>query len=418
MAELQIQNPSITSGAFASMLAFSSDNYTITAISGHPIAGVGGGSTPVEGYWRPSVNTAGDISWAWSLESTSTAPSTANIKGPQGIQGEQGPQGPQGPSGTNGIDGTPGTDGISPIFTTSVTSDEQHPQGGTHVILSGAAGESAFNVWNGVNGEGATVNLLDGTGIHIEHEAGTTNYTIGVSADYATKPTGTGVEDKYWLYSTYTGNSWIEANTWLCNNFICENGISGVPDMSLGKVHIGLSGDYLPTSGGTVSGSTYFSAANGQNMLAVASAATLIGASRQTSEHFGQDTNALGTTWLGVGGAGMYRGFLKYTQGGNVGDLDSNNTMQVEFTPNNKGTIFAKAKNSGNDCPETQILNPTKASCDAMAQSANANLVSGPNYMLAKNADGQFVIGAACVNCTAINDVTLTPNTYYFVYEV
>lgn len=187
MAGLQIQNPSITSGAFASMLAFSSDNNTITAISGHPIAGVGGGSTPVEGYWRPSVNTDGDISWAWSLESTSTVPSTANIKGPRGIQGETGPQGPSGTNGKDGQDGAPGIDGISPTFTTSVTSDEQHPQGGTHVVLSGAAGENSFNVWNGVNGEGATVNLIEGDGIQITHETGTTNYTIGVSADYATK---------------------------------------------------------------------------------------------------------------------------------------------------------------------------------------------------------------------------------------
>ena len=179
-----------------------------------------------------------------------------------------------------------------------------------------------------------------------------------------------------------------------------------------------LDDTYLPLSGGTVSGSTYFSAANGKNMVAVASAATLIGASRQTTAHFGQNSNALGTTWLGVGGDGMNRGFLKYTQDGSVGDLESANTMQVEFTPNNKGTIFAKAKNSGNYCPETQILNPTKASCDAMVQSANANSVSGPNYMLAKNADGQFVIGAACVNCTAISDVTLAANTYYYVYEV
>ena len=287
MADLQIQNPSITSGAFASMLAFSSDNYTITAISGHPIAGVGGGGTPVDGYWRPSVNNDGDISWAWSLESTSTVPSTANIKGPQGIQGETGPRGPsgtngkdapipefqinssnahwewkytnesnwtdlnvvasgavgpqgiQGPSGAKGDtgakgadatpltadtatiaggtqvtisytsggdplaqfnvlsgakgadgqkgqDGAPGIDGISPTFTTSVTSDAQHPQGGTHVVLSGAAGESAFNVWNGVDGEGATVDLLEGNGIQITHEASTTNYTIGVSADYMT----------------------------------------------------------------------------------------------------------------------------------------------------------------------------------------------------------------------------------------
>ncbi len=158
--------------------------------------------------------------------------------------------------------------------------------------------------------------------------------------------------------------------------------------------------------------------ATGQNIIAVASAASLIGASRQTSANFGQNNDAMGTTWMGVGSEGMYRGFLKYTQGGTVGALDSNNTMQVEFTPSNKGQLFAKAKNGGTDCPETQILNPTKASCDAMATSANANLVSGPNYMLAKNADGQFTIGAGFVNCTDMNNVTLTPNTYYFVYEV
>lgn len=168
----------------------------------------------------------------------------------------------------------------------------------------------------------------------------------------------------------------------------------------------------------TFNGSVSACVADGKNIIAVASAASLIGASRQTTAHFGQDTQALGTTWMGVGSAGMYRGFLKYTQGGNVGDLDSNNTMQVEFTPNDKGTIFAKAKNSGTDCPETQILNPVKSSCDAMTTSGNANLVSGPNYMLAKNADGQFTIGAGFVNCTDMNNVTLTPNTYYFVYEV
>ena len=115
--------------------------------------------------------------------------------------------------------------------------------------------------------------------------------------------------------------------------------------------------------------------------------------------------------------AHMYRGFLKYTQGGNVGALDSNNTMQVEFTPNDKGTIFAKAKNGGNDCPETQILNPTKASCDNMSTSGiDANNMSGPNYMIAKNADGQFVIGAAVFNCQGSLPGTLQPNTYYFVY--
>lgn len=285
MADLQIQNPSITSGAFASMLAFSSDNYTITAISGHPIAGVGGGGTPVDGYWRPSVNADGVISWAWSLESTSTVPSTANIKGSQGIQGETGPQGPsgtngkdapipefqinssnahwewkytnesdwtdlnvvasgavgpQGPSGAKGKDGAKGDKGddATPLTATTATI-----AGGTQVtisytsggdplaqfnVLSGAQGASgqngkngtngfsptvstattatvdrtgtvltfthgdegeqttSYTAWNGVDGQGATVKLLEGNGIQITHEAETTNYTISVSADYMT----------------------------------------------------------------------------------------------------------------------------------------------------------------------------------------------------------------------------------------
>ena len=283
MADLQIQNPSITSGAFASMLAFSSDNNTITAISGHPIAGVGGGGTPVEGYWRPSVNTAGDISWAWSLESTSTVPSTANIKGPRGIQGETGPQGPsgangknapipefqinssnahwewkytnesnwtdlnvvasgevgpqgiQGPSGAKGdtgakgtdatpltadtttiaggtqvtisytsggdplaqfnvlsgakgADGQKGADGYSPTITLTPVTDASHNNGGTQVEITYKNGEStattAYTAWNGNDGAGATVNLVEGDGIQITKNG--TDYTIGVSADYMT----------------------------------------------------------------------------------------------------------------------------------------------------------------------------------------------------------------------------------------
>lgn len=518
----------------------------------------GGGGTSYDMAWIPSVAQNGDISWTWG--EYTTAPETRNIKGPKGEDGPTGPGGKTPVLSANsynlywkysdatsgwtnlgnfrGEQGPTGDDGISPsVSTVDIPGSETHPQGGTSVTITDKTGEHQFDVWNGINGEGASVNFLDGNGIHVQQDG--INYTISVSADYSgaavasaknwvnaqgyvlsgalnpensisgkwrngqyydfglkasaenalaavdekiTKPTATQYQNDYVVWNKglgqewtdfsaaaeswansfllnantpfisgavglsaglvqcannyvykvginttnmnsdrlygFTTNGWSEIDNWFMNRFQFENGVSGVPDMTNYKMHIGLSGDYLPTSGGTVSGSTYFSAANGQNMLAVASAATLIGASRQTSGHFGQDTSALGTTWIGVGGPGMYRGFLKYTQDGNVGDLDTNNTMQVEFTPSNKGTIFAKAKNSGNDCPETQILNPTKASCDAMTTSANANLVSGPNYMLAKNADGQFVIGAACVNCTDINNVTLAPNTYYFVYEV
>ena len=249
------------------------------------------------------------------------------------------------------------------------------------------------------------------------------------------------LNDKYLIYSTLSGEGqptgWVDmqakvySKTEADGTFVATANIDTTTLSGDGKsvsTKLGVKTDviatkdyvnssFLPLSGGTVSGSTYFSAASGQNLIAVASAASLIGASRQTSANFGQNNDAMGTTWMGVGGPGMYRGFLKYTQGGNVGALDSNNTMQVEFTPNDKGTIFAKAKNGGNDCPETQILNPTKASCDNMSTSGiDANNMSGPNYMIAKNADGQFVIGAAVFNCQGSLPGTLQPNTYYFVY--
>jgi hypothetical protein len=538
MAEKIIQNPSITTNVFEYDGAG-----RVSAISGHPLAGQGGGEVVKSDLmWKPNVESDGYV--YWTLTSSAATPEAAYISGAQG---------PQGPSGTNGKDGA---DGISPTFTITPTA------GGTHVTISGAQGEVSFDVLSGANGAdgqngqngdpGAdgyspTVALTPitagdqtGTEVTFTYGAGgeqTSAYTAwngkdGTGAtDYfaSTTISGDGTQalpygvdttaainftnasakfaDQYWdsLEEDYAAISddfawlfnsmsameekfadyYIKTQTSAASSLSAEfakyvakpdsslvnkylvlrtdsngavSGWSNFNDQSYSKseaqgtfIHrdmldngpggtlsgtgiasgskLGanteviptkdwLDDNYLPLSGGTVSGSTYFASTNGKNMIAVASAATLIGASRQTSAHFGQDTNALGTTWIGVGSVGMYRGFLKYAQGGNVGDLDTNDTMQVDFTPNNKGTIFAKAKNSGTDCQETQILNPIKASCDAMVQSANANFVSGPNYMLAKNADGQFVIGAACINCTAISDVTLSANTYYFVYEV
>ena len=231
MAEKIIKNPSITPNDFGY------DGGAISSILGAPLVGAGGGGTIIESdfVWLPSVTQEGVISW--QRATSATAPSTANIMGPQGPSGTNGKDGKDGTNGTDGVDGkdgkdatpitattttavggtqvtisytsggdplaqftvlsgtkgadgqdgqkgTDGIDGISPTFTTSVTSDAQHPQGGTHVVISGAAGENAFNVWNGVDGEGATVNLIEGNGVQITHEAGTTDYTIGVSADY------------------------------------------------------------------------------------------------------------------------------------------------------------------------------------------------------------------------------------------
>lgn len=109
-----------------------------------------------------------------------------------------------------------------------------------------------------------------------------------------------------------------------------------------------VNSSFLPLSGGEVSGSVKFSVASGQNVLAVASAASLLGASRQTSAHYGVDNTALGTTWMGVGGAGMHQGFIKYTDGGDVGALDSNSTIQVNLKPSTNNFDSVQVQINGN----------------------------------------------------------------------
>ena len=166
--------------------------------------------------------------------------------GPQGPEGPQGPKGDTGEPGTNGIDGkdgkdgtngkdgvsptvsseqvfggtevtftygtgqtetitvldgTPGAAGVSgysPTVSTEAVTAEGHPQGGTKVTITDLEHQSGqeFYVWNGTNGQGATVNLLDGDGIHITNDG--TNYTIGVSANYSAMAVSW-VQDQHYL---------------------------------------------------------------------------------------------------------------------------------------------------------------------------------------------------------------------------
>lgn len=75
------------------------------------------------------------------------------------------------------------------------------------------------------------------------------------SGNFVNKPSGAGVANKYFLYNTFGGpDPWTDANNWLCNAFIGENGVYVTPEGAQDKIHVGLSGDYLPKTGGTVSG--------------------------------------------------------------------------------------------------------------------------------------------------------------------
>jgi hypothetical protein len=163
---------------------------------------------------------ADDIKWEISEDNGETWTSTnVSATGPAGKDGKDGTSGTNGKDGISptvstetitggsrviftyndsgitktesidvmsGVSGAPGADGVSPTVTiTDAPTATQHPQGGKTVTITDAdhpTGQS-FDIWNGINGEGATVNLLDGNGIHITNDG--TNYTIAVSSDYS-----------------------------------------------------------------------------------------------------------------------------------------------------------------------------------------------------------------------------------------
>ena len=83
----------------------------------------GGGS---DGLWYPTVTTAGIISWAKS--STTTPPTSRNIKGPQGD------------------DGTPGKDGVSP------TANVVQTETGATITVTDTSGTTTAKLTNGAPG--------------------------------------------------------------------------------------------------------------------------------------------------------------------------------------------------------------------------------------------------------------------------
>ncbi len=187
--------------------------------------------------------------WEIAADGITWVPTDVNATGPAGQNGTNGTDGKDGKDGTNGkdgvsptvsseqvtggteitftygtgqtetitvLDGTPGAagaSGYSPAVSTEAVTAEGHPQGGTKVTITDLEHQSGqeFYIWNGTNGQGATVNLLDGDGIHITNDG--TNYTIGVSANYSAMAV-TWVQDQHYLTdipNTYALKSDVEA---------------------------------------------------------------------------------------------------------------------------------------------------------------------------------------------------------------
>lgn len=249
----------------------------------------GGGGGVANAIWKPAVDQDGYLTWSWdTYPDSARPPETVNIKGPRGESGAPGrdgtdgengtdgktPQiqinssnahwewrysgasewtdlgvvasgavGPQGIPGVSGASGAKGEDGVSPTVTTSeIPASTAHPQGGTLVTITDKTGPHQFDVWNGINGEGATVTLLDGSGIHVEQNG--TNYTIGVSADYALRselPDVTDMATKTWT----SGELDKKLGPSDLDQYLTPaHGISGAWDSGNQEYNFGLWNDY------------------------------------------------------------------------------------------------------------------------------------------------------------------------------
>lgn len=206
--------------------------YSFSAIGG------GGGGTSYDYAWIPSVAENGDISWTWGQYSIE--PKTRNIKGPKGQQGIQGPAGPQ------GISGDKGDNGFSPTVATATTATEDR----TGTVLTFTYGDEggqtvSYIAWDGKDGTGATIDLFEGTGIQITHTG--TNYTIGVSANYALKSELPDVTDM----ATQT---WVGQQGYLTsipNTYALKTDVEAASANALSEAEswVGLQGFYTKTSG-------------------------------------------------------------------------------------------------------------------------------------------------------------------------
>ena len=261
---------------------------------------------------------------------------------------------------------------------------------------------------------------------------GLTNTAIGAITSVSSKvdipdTTQTDLNNNYLIYSTLTDPGATTGWMPLSANYYSKSESNGIFVATANIDNTTLSGDgkssdtklgvktdviatkdyvnssFLPLSGGTVSGKVTVSS-SGTCLLAVGTEATLMGQSRVVNMG---DTTARGTNWLGVSQSNA--GFIKYVNGGNVGDLEGT-SIQINFAPDGANSYGNITVNSQNNM--SKVINVPTASYNSMSSFDSTN---GPNYMLRKTASG-FDIGAAVINVTELPQQT-EANAYYFVYD-
>lgn len=328
-----------------------------------------------------------------------------------------------------------------------------HTEGGVEWTIKypGMAVKAIGQIWNGNNGT-ATVNCEgtyitgNGTSQNPIQLTSIAQQQIEAVSGKLTGPDGTNIQKIYGYQAdeAHTQDKWIDLSTKFIDNpkfydkianniLLPESGLSAEWDpYELGwRIGMATSGidankkyaftkngwdeidDFVNKTGDTMTGSLVVSASN-HNIVGLGKGAFQFGQTRYNS-----NDQVIGTNWMGVVNGLYTGGFLKYVDGGtSASEEGANGKVQINYSVDNgRGKIEVNASVPNGLSTTTQVINATTASVNGMATSGiDSNNMSGPNYMIAKNADGQFVIGAAVYNCQGNLPGTLTPNTYYFVY--
>lgn len=301
--------------------------------------------------------------WQWKYTDEQNWKDTnvvaSGTQGPKGDDGDKGDQGDKGDTGNAGADGITPSGFYAPKTEGGVDGTEvsfKYSSTGTDPR------DFSFFVPNGQS-TGAT-QILGGNGIEAVKAQGEEKYTVSFSG---------GNFQNLSAYSAERARAYFD------------------PTQNTEVNFYDAFNNYLPLSGGRVKGVIELSGSTFD----------------EAKLHFVRQ-NVSNTVDVGIGSNGE--------------------AVLKSAVPNNGYAQLMLSKNTGTNYPDIKIkiddnganhkvMSVPESEYNNMAVSGNQNLVSGPNYTLAKTANG-FTIGAALVNCTDINSVTLAPNTYYFVYEV
>lgn len=111
-------------------------------------AGADGADGEDGGYYSPSVDSSGNLSWTPS-KTLMPVPATVNIKGPKGDTGAKGATGATGPQGATGATGA---DGFSPVVTLTDFEEGTGDTGVTIAVTNKNGTTTTKKVYNGTDG--------------------------------------------------------------------------------------------------------------------------------------------------------------------------------------------------------------------------------------------------------------------------